>query len=65
VQARIVDSSGSIWTLEVTGDTNAVDSAFNLFSPYHVLESIRTGKIALERGQSRMLGRKKRDEQGA
>jgi acetolactate synthase-1/3 small subunit len=55
VQARIVDSSGPVWILEVTGEANAVDSAFNLFSHYHVLESIRTGKIALERGHSRMM----------
>jgi acetolactate synthase-1/3 small subunit len=54
VQARIVDSSGEIWTLEVTGDTSSVDNAFNLFQEYRILESIRTGKIALERGQSRM-----------
>ncbi len=62
VQARIVDSAGTIWTLEVTGDTSAVDNAFNLFSHYQVLESIRTGKISLERGPSRMMGRKKQDE---
>ena len=52
-QARIVDSSGPIWILEVTGDTNSVDSAFNLLKDYHILESIRTGKIAIERGTSR------------
>jgi acetolactate synthase I/III small subunit len=52
-QARIIDSSGSIWILEVTGDTVSVDNAFNLFKDYHILESIRTGKIALERGPGR------------
>ena len=52
VQGRIVDSSGSIWILEVTGDTGSVDNAFNLFMDYRILESIRTGKIALERGPS-------------
>jgi acetolactate synthase-1/3 small subunit len=55
VQARIVDSSGSIWILEVTGDTGSVDNAFNLFTDYRILESIRTGKIALERGPSRVM----------
>ncbi|HEC61449.1 hypothetical protein LCGC14_2287290 [marine sediment metagenome] len=58
VQARIVDSADSIWTLEVTGDTSSVDNAFNLFSNFVVLESIRTGKIALERGVSRTQGKK-------
>ncbi len=52
-QARIVDSSSSVWILEVTGDTISVDSAFNLFKDFRILESIRTGKIALERGHAR------------
>jgi acetolactate synthase I/III small subunit len=50
VQARIIDSTERIWTLEVTGDSNMVDNAFNLFKNYRILESIRTGKLALERG---------------
>lgn len=49
VQARIIDSAKSIWTLEITGDTTMVDNALNLFKNYNILESIRTGKIALER----------------
>ena len=50
VQARIIDSTEDIWILEVTGNSSMVDNAFNLFKNYNVLESIRTGKIALERG---------------
>jgi acetolactate synthase-1/3 small subunit len=50
VQARIIDSTESIWVLEVTGDSDSVDSAFNLLKNYQVLESIRTGRLALERG---------------
>lgn len=50
LQARIVNSSGSVWVLEITGDTASVDSAINLMSQFTILESIRTGKIALEQG---------------
>jgi acetolactate synthase I/III small subunit len=50
LQARIVNSSGPVWVLEITGDTAAVDSAINLMSQFTILESIRTGKIALEQG---------------
>ncbi len=50
LQARIVSSSGSIWVLEITGDTASVDSAINLMSQFTIKESIRTGKIALEQG---------------
>ena len=53
LQARIVNSSGPIWVLEITGDTASVDSAINLMSQFTVLESIRTGKIALEQGVRR------------
>lgn len=52
LQARIIDSSGDIWILEVTGDTNAVNNAFNLLGDYRIVESIRTGKISLKRGVS-------------
>ena len=57
VQARIVDSSNHIWILEVTGDTSAIDNAFNLFKHYRIIESIRTGKIALERGSGKAMKR--------
>lgn len=50
LQARIIDSSSSVWILEVTGDTNSVNNAFNLLGDYDILESIRTGKISLKRG---------------
>jgi len=50
IQARIIDSSGDIWTLEITGDTEDVSSFIDLFKNYEIVESIRTGKIALKRG---------------
>lgn len=51
LQARIIDSSDDVWVLEITGDTNAVNNAFNLLSDYNIIESIRTGKISLKRGE--------------
>jgi acetolactate synthase-1/3 small subunit len=47
--AQIISSSGSVWTLEVTGDPGQVDNALNLFKDYNIVESIRTGRIALQR----------------
>ncbi len=49
-EARILDSTGVYWTLEVTGSTAAINSAINLLFEYNIIESIRTGRIALERG---------------
>lgn len=51
VQARLVDSSEDVWVIEVTGGSASVDSAINLLSQFNVLETIRTGRIALERGR--------------
>lgn len=53
VHARIIDSSENIWILEVTGNSSAVENAFNLFKPYNIIESIRTGKLAMEREPSK------------
>lgn len=50
IDGRILDSSGDIWVIEVTGSTSSIDSAINLLKQYNILESIRTGRIALERG---------------
>ncbi len=50
INGRILDSSGEIWIVEITGNTSSIDSAINLLKDYNILESIRTGKIALERG---------------
>ena len=49
VDGRIVSSSGTLWTLEVTGDPSQVDNALNLVRDYNIVESIRTGRIALAR----------------
>ncbi len=51
LQVRIIDSSDTIWILEITGDTDSVNNAFNLLGDYNIIESIRTGKISLKRGE--------------
>jgi len=51
LQIRIIHSSDQVWVLEVTGDSSAVDSSINLLQQFTILESIRTGKIALESGE--------------
>lgn len=56
VHGRIVDSSGDVWIVEVTGDAASVDTAYDLLSAYDIVESIRTGKIALERDCAGLTG---------
>jgi acetolactate synthase-1/3 small subunit len=51
-RARIVDVAGSSLMVEVTGPTEKVDSLIELFRPYGVKELVRTGVVAMSRGQA-------------
>ena len=51
-RARIVDVATSSLMVEVTGPTVKVDSLIELFRPYGVKELVRTGVVAMSRGQA-------------
>jgi acetolactate synthase-1/3 small subunit len=51
-RARIVDVAGTSLMVEVTGPTVKVDSLIELFRPYGVKELVRTGVVAMSRGQA-------------
>jgi acetolactate synthase-1/3 small subunit len=51
-RARIVDVAGSSLMIEVTGPTTKVDSLIDLLRPYGVKELVRTGVVAMARGQA-------------
>ena len=51
-RARIVDVAGSSLMVEVTGPTVKVDSLVELFRPYGIKELVRTGVVAMSRGQA-------------
>ncbi len=51
-RARIVDVATSSLMVEVTGPTVKVDSLIELFRPYGVKELVRTGVVAMTRGQA-------------
>jgi acetolactate synthase-1/3 small subunit len=51
-RARVVDVAAGSLMVEVTGPTNKVDSLIELFRPYGVKELVRTGVIAMSRGQA-------------
>jgi acetolactate synthase-1/3 small subunit len=51
-RARIVDVASSSLMLEVTGPTPKVDSLIELFRPYGLKELVRTGVVAMTRGQA-------------
>jgi acetolactate synthase-1/3 small subunit len=51
-RARIVDVASSSLMAEVTGPTSKIDSLIELFRPYGVKELVRTGVVAMSRGQA-------------
>lgn len=51
-RARIVDVASTSLMLEVTGPTPKVDSLIELFRPYGLKELVRTGVVAMSRGQA-------------
>lgn len=51
-RARVVDVAVTSLMIEVTGTPDKVESLFELFKPYGVKELVRTGVIAMARGQA-------------
>ena len=51
-RARVVDVAQGSLMVEVTGPTVKVDSLIDLFRPYGVKELVRTGVVAMSRGQA-------------
>jgi acetolactate synthase-1/3 small subunit len=58
-RARVVDVASGSLMVEVTGPTVKVDSLIDLFKPYGIKELVRTGVVAMSRGQA--AGRAERD----
>lgn len=50
-RAHVVDVRPTTLIFEITGDDEKVTAFLQLLSPYGILETIRTGLIALERGE--------------
>ena len=49
-RAKIIDVGTGSLMIEVTGDSWKIAAIEELFKPYGILETVRTGKIALQRG---------------
>ena len=49
-RARVVDVSSSTYTIEITGDEGKINSFLELLSPLGVKEIVRSGRIAIGRG---------------
>jgi len=49
-RARIVDVANDSLIVEITGESDKVESVLNVLSPLGILEVMRTGQIAMTRG---------------
>ena len=49
-RARVVDVSSSTYTIEITGDEGKINSFLELLNPLGVKEVVRSGRIAIGRG---------------
>ena len=58
-RAGIVDVAANSVTIEVTGDEDKIDSLLNLLRSFGIKEMSRTGRIAMTRGSSSLLGGEK------
>lgn len=51
MKARVLESNGHAIVLEITGDEDELQRAFETLKPYGVMEVVRTGMIAIQRGE--------------
>ncbi len=49
-RARIVDVASNTMTIAVSGGTEKIQALIDLFRPFGILEIVRTGTIAIDRG---------------
>lgn len=48
-RAKVVDSTPSTYTIEITGDVKKVEAAITLLQPLGIKELVRTGRVAIAR----------------
>ena len=53
-KAKVLDVTKSSMILQITGDNDKIDALMSLLEDYGILELVRTGVVALERGDGVM-----------
>ncbi len=54
-RARVVDVTNDSLIAEITGDEDKIDGFVDVLRPYGIIEMVRTGVVAMERGASTAL----------
>jgi acetolactate synthase-1/3 small subunit len=50
-RCKVVDASPKAFVIEATGDQNKIAAILNILKPLGIREVVRTGKVAISRGQ--------------
>ncbi len=56
-RAKVIDYTKDEMCIEVTGDPTKMDAFIALMKPFGIIEMCRTGIVALDRGNSTLLGK--------
>jgi acetolactate synthase-1/3 small subunit len=56
-RAKVIDYTPDEMCIEVTGDPSKIDAFIKLMIPFGIIEMCRTGIVALERGNTTLLGK--------
>ena len=56
-RAKVIDYTTDALCIEITGDPSKIDAFVNLMLPFGIIEMCRTGVVALERGNTSLLGK--------
>ncbi len=56
-RAKVIDYTTEAMCVEITGDPSKIDAFVKLMIPFGIIEMCRTGIVALERGESSLLGK--------
>lgn len=54
-RARVVDVTNTSLIIEITGDEEKIDGFVDVLRPYGIIEMVRTGIVAMERGTSTLI----------
>jgi acetolactate synthase I/III small subunit len=59
-RAKVVDSTPTTYTIEITGDTKKTDAIINLLRPLGIKDLVRTGRIAISREEAKAAVQEKK-----
>jgi acetolactate synthase-1/3 small subunit len=54
-RARVVDVTNHSLIIEITGDSDKIDGFVEVLKPLGIIEMVRTGAVAMERGSESLV----------